>query len=358
MATITNNDTSLFTQAQLCGQAGGKDVYDITMHNEMMRIGITNLGCAITAIYLPDREGQHRNIVAGFEHPLQYQDNPYYFGTVVGRYANRIGAGQFQINGVHYQLPVNDGINHLHGGVHGFHQQVWMLRGLIQQSDETGVIFEYVSADGEEGYPGMVRVQVQYTLNQRHELVIRYRASSDKRTPINLTNHSYFNLSGFERAQVTDHSLYVCAGHYTEKNDRNLPTGRVLPVADTSLDFRTPRLLSAVLDDFPADRGLDHNFVLEPAVVHMESAAAELYDSVSGRQLTVYTSCPGMQVYTANWWDGTLCGQQGKPYEQHGAVALETQYFPDSPNHEHFPDTILRPGVTYESTTVFVFGLK
>lgn len=358
MTTITNNNTSLFTQAQLCGQTGGKDVYDITLHNETIRIGISNLGCAITSIFAPDLEGQLRNIVAGFAHPLQYQDNPHYFGTIVGRYANRIGAGQFQINGVHYQLPVNDGINHLHGGVKGFHQQVWALRGFIQQSDATGVIFEYVSEDGEEGYPGTVRVQVQYTLNRQNELMIRYSASSDKRTPINLTNHSYFNLSGFERAKVTDHSLYVCAGHYTEKNDRNLPTGQVLPVVGTSLDFTTPRLLSAVLNDFPEDRGLDHNFVLAEDVVHLQSAAAELYDAVSGRQLTVYTSCPGMQVYTANWWDGQLRGAQGFPYEQHGAVALETQYFPDSPNHAHFPDTILKPGAIYEATTVFVFGLK
>jgi aldose 1-epimerase len=243
---------------------------------------------------------------------------------------------------------------------------VWKLHSRISSAAETGIVLEYMSPDGEEGYPGNLRIQVSYLLNKTGRFTIRYVAVTDKSTPVNLTNHSYFNLSGFERPTIEDQQLQVFASTYTEKNELNLPTGRVMPLAGTPMDFSTSRRIGDRIHDLLLDKGYDHNYALD-RTDQVTSAmrggtgimpAAELYDPVSGRSLRVLTDRPGLQVYTANWWDGVIVGQQHVPYVQHGAVALETQAFPDSPNQPSFPDIILRPGEIYNTTSIFEFNTK
>src|SRR5258708_2095269 len=365
MLDITQEPASSAYSGTLYDQLRGKDVYWITLRNGDTVLRITNLGCIITSIHTPDREGVRKNIVAGFEEPGDYQRNPYYFGCVVGRTINRIGGGKFSLDGHSVQLSLNDGANHLHGGFEGFGRKIWDIAGVIHTEGEVGVAFSYTSRDGEEGYPGNLEAQVKYVLSPDNKLWMEYTAVTDKRTPVNLSNHSYFNLTGFDNPLITDHLLKVHAGNYTEKNGNNLPTGKILPVAGTPLDFSVPQRIGDHIDRFPLDRGLDHNYVLDgelpggPSPVPGGlSPAAELYDPSTGRRLRVTTDRPGLQVYTANWWDGSLHAPDGKPYRQHGAVALETQAFPDSPNHKVFPGIILEPGDTYRATTAFEFYVK
>jgi aldose 1-epimerase len=325
------------------------------LSNGKVRVGIINLGAAITFIETPDRSGRMKNIVAGFADQEQYWQNEYYLGCVVGRYANRISQGRLMLDGAEIRLSVNNDGNHLHGGFEGLHRKVWTLHSRISSAVEEGIVLEYLSPDGEEGYPGNLRIQVSYVLDKTGRFSIGYTAVTDKSTPVNLTNHSYFNLSGFERPTISDHLLQVFAGTYTEKNELNLPTGRLLPLAGTPMDFSTSRRIGDKIDQLPLDMGFDHNYVLDGEGLR---PVAELYDPVSGRILRVLTDRPGLQVYTANWWDGAIVGQQYVPYIQHGAVALETQAFPDSPNQPSFPDTILRPGEVYHTTSIFEFNTK
>jgi len=359
----------LSSEKVLCDDLNGRHVYDITLNNAETEIHITNLGCAITEICIPDRMGVRRNIVAGYDHLEAYGRNPHYFGCIIGRNTNRIADGQFTLNGRTVQLSCNEGENHLHGGFDGFHKKIWEIGAMIHSEEAVGVILKHTSPDGEEGYPGTLQVQVKYMLDVSGKLSIHYTAVTDQPTPVNLSNHSYFNLSGFEDMVIYDHILHIHAAGYTEKNGKNLPTGRLLPLGGTLLDFSTPRRIGAYIDQFPSDRGFDHNYILDrsfpgphPASAPLPNSAtpaiaAELFDPGSGRMLKVATTQPGIQLYTANWWDGTITGKQGKPYCKHGAVALETQAFPDSPNHPAFPDTILYPGDTYRSTTEFQFGV-
>lgn len=350
--------SSSFYSSTLYDHVQGKDIYWITLRNGSTVVRITNLGCAITSILTPDREGVHKNIVAGFEEPGDYKNNPYYFGCVVGRTINRIGEGRFPLEGRTIQLSQNHGHNHLHGGFEGFNKKIWDIAGVIHGEGEVGVTFSYTSRDGEEGYPGNLQVQVRYILSPENKLLITYKATTDKKTPVNLSNHSYFNLTGFANPVITDHLLKIHAEKYTEKNADNLPTGNILPLSGTSLDFSRPKKIGDHIDQFPLDKGFDHNFVLTPVSSGTLRPAAELYDPSSGRMLRITTDRPGMQLYTANWWDGSLLAPDGRPYVQHGAVALETQAFPDSPNHADFPDTILTPDETYRATTVFEFIVK
>jgi len=315
---------------------------------------------------MPDRVGRVKNIVAGFRHPDQYWQNEYYFGCIVGRYANRIGEGRLRLDGRVVQLSVNNDGNHLHGGFEGLHRKLWRLQSRIERDDASGIVLEYMSPDGEEGYPGNLRIQVSYLLDGAGRLWVDYSAVSDAATPINLTNHSYFNLSGFENPVVDDHLLRIFASRYTEKNGANLPTGRLLAVKGGPLDFTALRRIGDRLGQLSQDRGYDHNYVLDEGDAHGGNAmrpaamrpAAELYDPDSGRQLRILTDRPGIQLYTANWWDGSVVGSQGVPYVRHGAIALETQAFPDSPNQASFPDTILRPGEVYRTTTIFQMNTK
>ena len=253
-----------------------------------------------------------------------------------------------------YSLSVNNDNNHLHGGFVGFHRKFWETKQVIHDEDKVGVTFCYSSPHGEEGYPGSLEAEVTYMLTNDNQLIIRYNATSDQPTIINLTNHSYFNLTGFEKNQIYDHQLKINSTSYTEKNQNNIPTGNILPVHNTPFDFRDFRAIGKDIHLLKADKGYDINFVLDTRTKEV-SLAAELYEPISGRIINVFTNKPGLQVYTANWWDGTLVGEQGKRYEQHGAVALETQSFPDSPNHPNFPSTVLTPGEVYESETRFQF---
>ncbi|PSL24481.1 aldose epimerase family protein [Chitinophaga ginsengisoli] len=336
------------------GELRGAPLYMITLENAAVTVALINLGATITAIYTPDKTGVQKNIVAGFSDPLDYLHNPAYFGSTVGRYANRIASGRIIIAGTEYQLPINNDGNHLHGGFDGFHTKVWQVIQCNQTEEEASVLMEYTSPEGEEGYPGNLITQVLYMLDNENQLHIRYTAYTDKATPVSLTNHSYFNLTGFEQPSVTEHLLTINARTYTEKAENNVPTGNILPIAGTPLDFTHPTRIGEHIHELPADQGYDHNYVLQPG----EGPAAVLEDPHSGRRLRVFTDQPGIQVYSANYWDGSIFGQQGFPYLKHGAVALETQAFPDSPNHAHFPDTILLPGDIYRRHTIFAFDVQ
>lgn len=335
----------------------GRSIHLFTLRNAYLTVTLTNLGASIRTLYTSDRDGRQGNVVAGYEDVLGYRHNPTYLGCVVGRYVNRIGRGRFVLDGVSYQLTLNEGTNHLHGGFQGFHKQVWDVQEIVQEEEVAGVVMEYYSRDGEEGYPGNLDTAVRYMLRNDNRLYISYSARTDKKTPVNLSNHSYFNLSGFADPLVKDHVLQVHAGYYAEKNGNNLPTGTVLAVEGTPLDFSTPRRIGENIHRFPSDLGFDHNYVLDKEGARPLPAAI-LRDPASGRRLKVYTDQPCLQVYTANWWDGSVRGAQGMSYRQHGAVALETQSYPDSPNHPVFPSTILEPGDVYQSTTIFEFDTQ
>ncbi len=325
------------------------------LKNRELSIAITNYGATIMRIYMPDRHGKLGNIVAGFDEPTSYKREHPYFGALVGRYANRIANGEFSLDGTVFNLPVNNDKNHLHGGIQGFDKKLWQVDELIDDDKGAGIKLSYLSADGEEGYPGNLKATVTYLLDSNNRFKIIYEAITDKPTVVNLTSHSYFNLSAFEEAKIYNHTAVIAANLYTVKNENNVPTGELQPVSDTPLDFRTSKPLSTDMDKLVEDRGYDHNFVLNTPG-DLSAVAVTLLDPHSSRVLNVYTDRPGVQVYTANWWDGTIVGSQNVPYTKHGAVAIETQSFPDSPNHPEFPTTVLRPEEKYYAETIFEFN--
>jgi aldose 1-epimerase len=353
----TAKPTVLKTTVSRCAGKGNESVVLVTLQNKDTTIECSNIGCAITAIYTPDRYHIKKNIVAGFNNWELYTINRDYLGCVIGRYANRIAHGMFTLHGKTYYLTVNDMPNHLHGGWDGFSRKIWQIAHTIEKENECGVEFIYSSADGEEGYPGNVLASVQYILNNNNQLHIVYRAATDKSTPVNFTNHSYFNLTGFDHPDILGHYLQIVAAEYTEKSASNTPTGTLESVYNTPLDFTNPRLIGNDIACFPGDKGYDHNFILSRTATKNITKAAVLSEETTGRMLTVYTNKPAMQLYTANHWDGTIIGRQGVAYQKHGGVALETQSYPDSVNHPHFPNTILHPGEEYTSTTIFEFGI-
>ncbi len=343
---------------ELVKQILGKYIFKVTLFNNDVSVTITNIGCSIMEIITPDRDGIKKNIVTGFKSIDEYLDNKDYFGCVIGRYANRIAKGEFTLNGQLYQLPINSGDNHLHGGIEGFNKKIWSIENFIQTDNEAGVQLKYTSADGEEGYPGNLQVQTTYILNDKNQLQIQYEAVTDKTTPVNLTNHTYFNLSAFEQETIKDHLLQVNAKSYIEKTTSNVPTGKILQVNNTSLDFTSLKRIGDRINDFPLDHGYDHNFVLEKNQEKEMSFAGILKERVSGRVVKVYTTEPGMQVYTGNFFDGTVKGTQESYYQKHAAIALETQAFPDSSNHPDFPNTFLLPGQEYNSKTMYEFSVE
>lgn len=336
----------------------GKEVFSITMKNEQLEIRCTNLGCSIMSVYAPDANGEMKNVVAGFASIADYEYNRDYFGCVLGRYANRIAGSSFLLDGKAIQLSPNDGVNHLHGGVDGFNKKVWNIKNVSDGHKEVSVTFGYVSHDGEEGYPGNLYVQVKYTLNSKNQLCLEYNAHSDKATPVNLSNHSYFNLTGFDNPTITDHILQINSAGFTEKNEANVPNGNINPIAGTPLDFLSPKTIGKHINEFPSDKGFDQNYVLKKAVPGEVVLAAQLTEPSTSRTLRVFTDQPGLQLYTANFWDNTIYGEQGLYYQKHGAVALETQAFPNSPNLPSFPNTILYPGQQYFSKTIYEFGTE
>ena len=339
------------------GKLDKKDVYLFKLSNSKMDVAITNYGATIVSIEVPDKEGNKKNVVTGFDNLYQYFEEHPYFGCIVGRFANRIAFGKFSIDRIEYHLPINNGSNHLHGGINGFNKKLWKLEGIIQQENSVGVVFVYDSIHNEEGYPGNLTATVTYSLTNNNELVIDYKASTDKSTIINLTNHSYFNLTGFEEETIYNHHLKLYSSSYTVKNENNVPTGEIAVVKNTFLDFSTTKKIGKHINQFASDKGYDHNYVLNNKSGDVV-LAAELYEPQSGRLLKVFTDQPGVQVYTANWFDGSFIGSQHKPYLKHCSIALETQAFPDAPNHTNFPNTVLRPDDLYTTKTVYQFSIS
>ena len=315
-------------------------------------------GGIIVSLRVPDRDGRVEDIVLGFDDLDGYLAGSPYFGAIVGRYANRIANGQFTLAGETYQLATNNGPNHLHGGVRGFDKIVWHAATLESDSG-VAVIFTHTSPDGDEGYPGTLSVRVTYTLTPGNELVVDYLATTDHATPINLSQHTYFNLAGDGRRDVLEHILTVEAAGFTPVDTTLIPTGVIAPVAGTPFDFRTPTAIGARIDQEDEQLrnggGYDHNFVLDRDGAGL-GLAARVEEPTTGRVLDVYTTEPGLQFYSGNFLDGSNIGKSGRVYRHRYGFCLETQHFPDSPNQPAFPSTILRPGEEYRSRTVFVFS--
>jgi aldose 1-epimerase len=331
-----------------------------------MRVRVLSYGGIVQAIEVPDRAGHLANVALGFDNLADYLSNGPYFGAIIGRYANRIAAGLFTLDGVRYRLPTNNAPNSLHGGSTGFDQRLWSATTSqptpSQPGADVAVTLKYTSPAGEQGYPGTLAATVRYTLTAGNALRIDYRASTDAPTIVNLTNHSYLNLAGEGSGSVEDQVLRLNAGRYTPVDATLIPTGEVASVDGTPMDFRRPTAIGARLrDDFPQLRlgpGYDHNWVLDRADGDGLTLAARVVDPGSGRVLTLHTDQPGIQFYSANFLDGSRVGTGHRGYRQGDGFALETQHFPDSPNHSHFPSAVLRPGQLYRTTTVYQFDTE
>ena len=315
---------------------------------------VMTYGAILTEMHVPDKAGNFADVTLGFNDLTGYLKGHPFFGATTGRYANRIAGGKFSLDGKDYKLAVNNGPNSLHGGLKGFDKVIWKARE-IENHLGPSVRFDYTSVDGEEGYPGTLKVVVVYTLTNDNELRIDYSAETDKATVVNLTNHAYWNLAGEGEGTILDHHLQVLATQFTPVDDTSIPTGELKNVESTPLDFLKPHALGERLAQAPNGNGYDHNFVLRKSGVGTLDLAAVLKDPKSGRAMQVFTSEPGIQLYTANHLDGSLTGKSGKKYVKNGAACLETQHFPDSPNKPAFPSTVLRPGQKYMTTTVHRF---
>jgi len=336
----------------------GTPVFEYTLTNaKNMSVGVINYGGIITSIKVPDRDGKIDNVVLGFRNIDDYASKNPYFGVIAGRYANRIAKAKFTLDGKEYKLAANNGPNSLHGGVKGFDKHIWQVKE-IPGSDSVGLELAYLSPDGDEGYPGNLDVKVTYTLNDKNEFRIDYAATTDKATVINLTSHSYFNLAGNGSGAVLDHKLTINADKYTPVDATSIPTG-IASVDGTPFDFRQPTRIGDRIRDGDQQliygRGYDHNWVLSRPNDGSLALAARLEDAKTGRIMEIETTEPGIQFYTGNFLDGTLVGSAGKMYRQGDGLCLETQHFPDSPNHPDFPSTVLKPGEVYKTSTVHRF---
>jgi aldose 1-epimerase len=333
------------------------DLYTLT-NSKGVRVAITNYGGIVVSLFTPDRNGNLGDIVLGFERLEDYLKGHPYFGAIIGRYGNRIAKGRFTLDGVEYKLAQNNGENHLHGGLVGFDKKVWKARDFVDAEGQH-LELRYTSPDGEEGYPGNLDVTVTYSLNEQNQLRIDYVATTDKPTVVNLTNHSYFNLAG--EGDILGHLLRLNADYFTPVDAGLIPTGELRPVKGTPFDFTEPTPIGARIEQDDEQlrygRGYDHNFVLRGGGGSL-AEAAEVYEPKTGRVLRVLTTEPGVQFYTGNFLDGTLRGKYGRVYHRRTGFCLETQHFPDSPNKPHFPTTVLRPGQTYRSTTIYEFSAR
>ncbi len=343
------------------GTTGGAAITEYTLTNANgMAVSVINYGGIITRIVTPDRDGTLADVVLGFDSLAGYTGENPYFGALIGRYGNRIAAGKFSLDGTVYTLPVNNGPNSLHGGDRGFNRKVWQAAPL-NGDGRTGLRLTGVSPDGEMGYPGTLDVTVDYWLDNDNALTLDYRATTDRATPVNLTNHTYFNLSGAGSGTILDHVLQLNAGQYTPVDETLIPTGELADVAGTPFDFTVPTPIGQRIDLDDAQLGFgggyDHNFVLEGGGPGLHRAAA-VYDPGSGRTLEVETTEPGLQFYCGNFLDGTLTGKGGRSVDYRTGFCLETQHFPDSPNQPAFPSTVLEPGDVYVTTTVYRFGVR
>src|SRR3954454_24849520 len=355
-----NQQPATVTVAPFGRMPDGKAVEVYTLTNVRgMEVRAITYGAIIQAIRVPDRAGRPDDITLGYDSLWGYLTASPYFGAVVGRYANRIARGRFALGGQTYRLAAHNGPHHLHGGLKGFDKVVWEGKS-CQRGDTVGVEFQHTSPDGDEGYPGTLHVSVTYTLTPSNQLEVEYRAKTDQATPVNLSQHSYFNLAGEGSGDILGHILEVDADRYTPVDSTLIPTGELASVRNTPFDFRTPMAIGARINQpdpqLKYGKGYDHNFVLNRSgsgVVH----AARVVEPKTGRTLDISTTEPGLQFYSGNFLDGTITGKSGHVYAHRSALVLETQHFPDSPNHPNFPSTILRPGKEYRSRTVFAFGV-
>ncbi|HZV98781.1 MAG TPA: aldose epimerase family protein [Methylophilaceae bacterium] len=327
-------------------------------NNNGLEARIMTYGATLLSLNVPDRAGNFTDVILGFDTLEPYIEEHPYFGGIIGRYANRIARGLFRIDETTYRLSINNGPNHLHGGKCGFDRRIWNAHA---EEKTTGpqLTLDYFSPHGEEGYPGNLQAEVRYTLTHENELRLDYRAETDAPTIINLTNHAYFNLAG--KGLVLDHQLRLIAEHFLPVDETLIPTGDYAHVADTPMDFRRAAAIGASLDTGNeqlrrANGGYDHNWILTKNHENICTLAAEVTEPLSGRQMLVYTTQPGIQFYSGNFLDGTLKGKDGTAYEKHTGLCLETQHFPDSPNHPAFPSTLLKPAEFYQHTTVYRFG--
>jgi aldose 1-epimerase len=329
-----------------------------------VRIRILTYGGILQSIDVPDRRGRRANVTLGFDNLADYVAKSPYFGSITGRYANRIANGRFTLDGTTYQLPINNEPNSLHGGTVGFDKRIWSATP-FRKDGAVGLVMRFTSPDGDQGYPGRLAATVTYTLTDGNGIRMDYRATTNKPTVVNLTNHAYFNLQGEGTGSIEDHRLILRASRYTPVDATLIPTGELARVGGTPMDFRRATAIGARIRDgfeqLVIGRGYDHNWVLDRRRSGPEAGlelAARLSDPTSGRVLKVLTTEPGIQFYSGNFLDGTLVGTSGRMYRQGDGLALETQHFPDSPNHANFPSTVLRPGQVYRTTTVYQFGVE
>lgn len=323
-------------------------------NNQNLEVRMINYGGIITSIMAPDRNGKRDDVVLGHDSLEGYLHRSRYFGALIGRYANRIARGRFTLNAAEYQLAINNGQNHLHGGVRGFDKVIWDAQVL-----DDGVQLTYLSRDGEEDYPGNVKTTVTYRLDAANELRVDYYATTDRDTIINLTNHSYFNLAG--GGTILDHELQIEADAFTPIDETLIPTGEIRSVKGTPMDFTSPTAIGARIGDNDSQLslagGYDHNFVLRGDRGTLRPAA-KVYEAQSGRVMEVFTTQPGLQFYSGNFLDGSLVGKSGRAYTKNSGCCFETQHFPDSPNQPHFPSTVLRPSEKYHHTTIYRFSVE
>lgn len=352
--TSTTNQNKMGITEKSFGSYEGQVITEYTLTNANgMQAGIINYGGTITKLTAPDKNGKFGDVVLGFDSLSGFlqKGNPF-FGALIGRYGNRIAKGKFTLDGQSYTLAGNDHGNSLHGGNKGFDKVVWTA----EKQTDSSLKLTYHSKDGEEGYPGNLNVTVIYTLTADNALKIDYTATTDKATPVNLTNHAYYNLSASTDSTILDHELQISADKYTPVNDQLIPTGQIADVKGTPMDFTTSKPIGR--DIAQVKGGFDHNWVLNKNGNTLEKIAT-LYHPQTGRVMEVYTTEPGIQFYSGNFLDGTLTNTKGNAkYVKHAALCLETQHFPDGPNQPNFPSTILKPGETYKQTTVYKFSVK
>jgi aldose 1-epimerase len=336
--------------------ADGQDVHVYTLTNSKgLRARITNFGATLVSMEIPDRHGILRDIALGFDGLDSYTKRHPYIGATVGRYANRIANARFVLDGVEYKLTANEGPNQLHGGKVGFDKKLWSTQEAVAAENEAWLKLTYLSPDGEEGYPGNLHCTVSYILTNDDELRISYEAQTDKKTVVNLTNHSYWNLGGPDSANILGHELMVNAGKFTAIDKTLIPTGMIASVLDTPLDFTRSRPIGERMHHL--GKGYDHNYVVRGGAGALK-LCAKLRDPESGRVMEIHSTEPGIQLYTSNYLDGSLVGKGGRLLNKYAGVCLETQHFPDSPNKPSFPSTVLSPGESFTSTTVHKFSIE
>lgn len=366
IATLTAQAAGLSSEHKAFGKTSdGTPVEQYVLRNSHgMQATVITYGATLQSLEVPDKHGKVADVVLGFDDVQGYQSGKAYFGATIGRFGNRLANGAFELDGKRYQVPQNDGSNSLHGGPSGFDKQVWKAEP-SKVKDSVGVTLTYLSADGEMGFPGTLKTEVTYSLTENNELRIDYKASTDKPTVLNLTNHSYFNLAGAGNGDVLQQIATLHASHYTPVTEKLIPTGELAPVAGTPMDFTRPTAIGKnIKADHPQLKfaepkqgGFDFNWVLD-AKGDRSKLAADVSDPNSGRRLQLYTTEPGVQFYTSNFLDGTVKGKAGKTYAHWSAFTLETQHYPDAPNQPNFPSTRLDPGKTYTQSTVLKFSAK